>query len=116
MVLGQGTSILCQGAYFILLGRLLGPVEYGIYAGVIAMVTVLSAYSTLGSQFTLLRYVSSDPEKFALYWGNLLVTTLSLGSLFTGLLVWTVPPPGSLLLVEAGAVRSRRRLPVRPAH
>ena len=91
MVLGQGTSILCQGAYFILLGRLLGPVEYGIYAGVIAMVTVLSAYSTLGSQFTLLRYVSSDPEKFALYWGNLLVTTLSLGSLFTGLLVWTVP-------------------------
>ena len=91
MLLGQGTSILCQGAYFILLGRLLGPVEYGIYAGVFAMVTVLSTYSTLGSQFTLLRYVSPDPEKFALYWGNILVTTLSLGSLFTGLLVWALP-------------------------
>jgi O-antigen/teichoic acid export membrane protein len=91
MLLGQGTSILCQGVYFILLGRLLGPSEYGIYAGVFAMVTILSAYSTLGSQLTLLRHVSSDAEIFAVYWGNLLITTLTLGSLFAGLLVWAVP-------------------------
>ena len=91
MLLGQGISILCQGAYFILLGRLLGPVEYGIYAGVFAMVTVLSAYSTLGSQLTLLRHVSPDPDKVALYWGNVLMITFTLGSLFVGLLVWTVP-------------------------
>lgn len=91
MALGQGTSIACQGAYFILLGRLLGPAEYGIYAGVFATVTILSAYSTLGSQFTLLRYVSPDPGKFAPYWANVLVTTLGLGSILTGLLVLTLP-------------------------
>jgi O-antigen/teichoic acid export membrane protein len=91
MLLGQGLSILCQGAYFVLLARLLGPIEYGIYAGVFAMVTILGAYSTLGSQFTLLRHVSPDPEKVAHYWGNVLVTTLTLGSLFIGVLVWTVP-------------------------
>jgi O-antigen/teichoic acid export membrane protein len=89
--LGQGTSILCQGAYFVLLARLLNATEYGIYAGVFSMVTVLSAYSTLGSQFTLLRHVSPFPENFALYWGNVLVTTLTLGSLFVGFLVWAVP-------------------------
>lgn len=83
--------MLCLGAYFILLARLLGPIEYGIYAGVFAMVSILSAYSTLGSHFTFLRHVSPDPEKFARYWGNVLVTTLSLGSVFAGLLVWAVP-------------------------
>jgi len=91
MFLGLGLSILCQGAYFILLARLLGPIEYGIYAGVFAMVTILSVYSTLGSQFTFLRHVSPAPENFALYWGNVLVSTLTLGSFFAGLLVWTVP-------------------------
>jgi O-antigen/teichoic acid export membrane protein len=91
MLLGQGMSIFCQGAYFILLARLLGPFEYGIYAGVFAMVTVVSAYSALGSPLTLLRHVSPEPDKVALYWGNVLIITLTLGSLFAGLLVWTVP-------------------------
>ena len=116
MLLGQGTSILCQGAYFILLGRLLGPVEYGIYAGVFAMVTVLSAYSTLGSQFTFLRYVSPDPEKFALYWGNLSGHNSQSRQPFHRTSRLDGTSPGSLLLVEAGAVRRRRRLPVRPTY
>lgn len=91
ILLGQGMSILCQGAYFVLLARLLGPVEYGVYAGVFAMVAILSAYCTLGSQFTLLRHVSPAPEKLAHYWANVLVTTLTIGSVFVGILVWTVP-------------------------
>lgn len=91
MFLGQGLSIACQGLYFILLARLLGSTEYGIYSGAFAMVAILSAYSTLGSPLTLLRHVSPDPQKFSLYWGNVLVTTLTLGSAFVGLLVFGVP-------------------------
>jgi len=92
MFLGQGLSVVCQAVYFILLARLLGSsTEYGIYAGAFAMVAILSVYSPLGSPFTLLRHVSPDPRKFALYWGNVLVTTFTLGSVFVGILVWVIP-------------------------
>ena len=118
MFLGQGVSMLCLGAYFILLARLLGPIEYGIYAGVFAMVSILSAYSALGSHFTLLRHVSPDPEKFALYWGNVLVTTLSLGTVSPGswfglCLVWPTRIRGgwcSALLSAIVSARSYRCL------
>jgi O-antigen/teichoic acid export membrane protein len=91
ILLGRGLSILCQGAYFILLARLLGSTEYGIYVGVVATVSVVSIYSSLGSHFVFLRYVSQDPGSFALYWGNVLVTTLALGSFFIVLLTWAGP-------------------------
>ena len=91
MFLGQGLSVICQGAYFILLGRLLGSTEYGIYVGAVAMVSILSQYSPLGSHSVFLRYVSPDPKYFAFYWGNILVTTVTLGSLFVALLTWAGP-------------------------
>ena len=91
MFLGRGLSIGCQAVYFVLLARLLGSAEYGIYAGAYAMVGIVSIYAPLGSGLTLLRHVSPDHSKFALYWGNALITTLTLGSLFVGLLIWAVP-------------------------
>jgi O-antigen/teichoic acid export membrane protein len=89
--LGQGLSVICLGAYFVLLARLLGKVEYGIYAGAFAMVAVLSPYSTLGSPVVLLRHVSPDHSKFASYWGNVLTVTPALGIAFTVLLAWVGP-------------------------
>ncbi len=91
MFLGQGLSIVCQGAYFVLLGRLLGSTQYGIYVGAMAMVSLLSQYSALGTDSVVLRYVSPDPKKFALYWGNVVVTTFTLGSLFVALITWIGP-------------------------
>src|ERR1035438_1469054 len=105
---GQGLSIFCQGAYFIILARLLGSTEYGIYVGALAMVSIVSQYSSFGSYLVFLRYVCPDPKNFALYWGNVLVTTLTLGSLFVGLLTWLGPhiahsyPWGMLLCVAIG--------------
>ena len=91
MFLGQGLSVVCQGFYFILLARLLGSTEYGIVVGAVAMVSILSQYSTLGSHTVFLRYVSCDPKNFPGYWGNVLATTFTLGVLFVGLLTWAVP-------------------------
>jgi O-antigen/teichoic acid export membrane protein len=91
MFLGQGLSVVCQGTYFILLARLLGSAEFGIYAGIAAMVSIVSQYSTLGSYSVFLRYVCPNPKNFALYWGNVLVTTLTLGSIFAALLTWIGP-------------------------
>jgi O-antigen/teichoic acid export membrane protein len=91
MVVGQVFSVICQGTYFIFLGRLLGSAEYGIYVGAVAIASILSQYSPFGSHSVLLRYVSSDPNKFASYWGNVLVTTATLGSLFVALLTFAGP-------------------------
>lgn len=91
LVAGQGLSILCQGAYFIALGRLLGSSEYGIFVGAAAMVSILAQYSALGSHFVFLRYVSPNHESFATYWANVLVTTFTLGSVFAALLTWLGP-------------------------
>jgi len=87
MFLGQGLSLIFQGAYIILLGRLLGITEFGA----VAMVSIVSQYSALGSHSVFLRYVSPDPGRFAHYWGNILVTTITLGSLFVALLTWIGP-------------------------
>ncbi len=89
--LGKGLSIVFQGVYFVLLARLLGAQQYGIFVGTVAMVSTLSPYSTFGSAPVFLRYVSRDPQNFALYWGNVLVTTAVLGTLLVGLLTWGVP-------------------------
>jgi O-antigen/teichoic acid export membrane protein len=86
--LGQGLSVVCLGIYFVLLARLLGKVEYGIYAGVFAMVAVLSPYSSLGSPLVLIRHVSPDHRRFAPYWGNVLTITPVLGLAFAVLLAW----------------------------
>jgi O-antigen/teichoic acid export membrane protein len=91
MFLGQALSTVCQGIYIILLGRLLGSAEYGTYVGAVAMVSIVSQYSPLGSHSVFLRYVSPAPEKFAPYWGNVLATTITLGSLFVALLTWIGP-------------------------
>lgn len=91
LFLGQGLSVICQGGYFILLARLLGSTEYGIYVGAAATVSILSQYSPLGSHSVFLRYVSTEPEKFASYWGNILITTFMLGGLFVAFLTWAGP-------------------------
>ena len=91
MFCGQGLSVVSQGICFILLARLMGSIECGIYFGAVAMVSIVSQYSPLGSHSVFLRYVSPNPKNFALYWGNVLVTTFTLGSLFVVLLTWAGP-------------------------
>jgi O-antigen/teichoic acid export membrane protein len=78
---GQGISFVVQGVYFIVLARLLGTAEYGSLAGAVALVAVVSQYSTFGSGLLFLRYVSPDHSQFRLYWGNVLMSVLLLGSL-----------------------------------
>ena len=76
---GQGLSFVVQAFYFIVLARLLGTTQYGLLAGAVALVAVVSQYSTFGSGLLFLRYVSPDHSRFRLYWGNILMSTLVLG-------------------------------------
>jgi O-antigen/teichoic acid export membrane protein len=81
MFSGQGLALVVQAGYFIVIARLLGNLQYGIFVGAAACVAVVSPYASLGSGFIFLRYVSPDPRKFASYWGNIIISTLSLGTL-----------------------------------
>lgn len=78
MLAGQGLNVVFQAAYFIILARLLGTVEYGVYAGAIALVTIFGNFSSLGSGTLFIRYVSLDRSLFPVYWGNILLTTVLL--------------------------------------
>jgi O-antigen/teichoic acid export membrane protein len=78
---GQGFSFIAQGFYFIVLARLLGATQYGLLAGAVALVAVVSQYSSLGSGIVFLRYVSPDPSRFRIYWGNVLISIFVLGAL-----------------------------------
>ena len=82
MLLGQGLGYTSQAGTFILLAHLLGPVEFGIYAGAFAFVSLIAPYSNLGSPAIFLRYVCPDHSRFRLYWGNILLATISLSIVF----------------------------------
>ncbi|MGA9071076.1 MAG: oligosaccharide flippase family protein [Terracidiphilus sp.] len=75
MLIGKSANFLFQAAYFVLLARLLGVREYGIFAGIFAIVNTIAPYSALGAAMLLLRYVSIDQEVANKYWSNALATT-----------------------------------------
>jgi O-antigen/teichoic acid export membrane protein len=78
---GDGLSFVVQALYFIILARLLGTSQYGLLAGVAALVAVVSQYSPLGSGLLFLRYVSPDEARFRVYWGNILLSVAITGGL-----------------------------------
>jgi O-antigen/teichoic acid export membrane protein len=79
LLAGQGLGLVLQAVYFVILARLLGPVQYGVYAGAFAFASLVAQYSALGTGTLFLRYVSSDRSTFAVYWGNILVVTSVVG-------------------------------------
>jgi O-antigen/teichoic acid export membrane protein len=83
MVIGQGLNLLLQTGYFILLARLLGVREYGVFAGAFAFVAMATPYSTLGSGILFVRYVGADHSKFAAHWGNVILSSAVAGSILT---------------------------------
>jgi len=99
LVAGQGIGLVLQAAYFVILARLLGPVQYGVYAGAFAFANLVAQYSALGMGSVFLRHVSSDRSTYAVYWGNILVVTSVMG----GALVLLLDLLGAKLLNPASA-------------
>jgi O-antigen/teichoic acid export membrane protein len=91
MFLGQGTNFLLQAGYFVLLARLLGVKEYGVFAGAFAVVNLVTPYSTLGAGMLFMRYVTLDRSKAAIYWGNSLAVTAAATVLIAGALFLAGP-------------------------
>lgn len=106
MLIGQGLNVLLRAAYFILLARLLGVREYGIFVGAFAFVSLATPYSGLGSGLLFMRYVSMERRNYAAYWGNVLFATLATGLALTALLCWIAPhllnPASAALILFVG--------------
>lgn len=75
IVSGQFVSMAFQAAYFVLMGRTLGSREYGAFVGVVALVALLTQFSSAGMEMILLRNISRDRKSFAPTWGNALFIT-----------------------------------------
>src|SRR5271156_7011598 len=99
-MLGSGSSFLLQGAYFIVLARVLGIREYGVFAGCFALVNALTPYTTLGGGWLFLRYVSVDASLANFYWGNALTVAASLTAIM------------ALILYFAGPILTGQHVPV----
>ena len=91
MFVGQGVGYALRAGYFVLMARLLGVVQYGIVVGAFALVNLAANYSRLGSGTVMLRYVSADTKRFALYWGHVLLVLMIGGSLVVLLLKVIAP-------------------------
>jgi O-antigen/teichoic acid export membrane protein len=72
---GRVVTVFLQATYFILLARLLGVSEYGVFAGAFALAGTLAPYSALGGAMLFMRYLALDRNLAPKYWGNSLITT-----------------------------------------
>ncbi len=133
---GSGAAMLLQALSFLLVGRMLGSREYGAFVGVVALVNVLSQFSSLGMEMVLLRTVARDRTAFRATWyralvisgfgfvlllaGSILYGRLFLASSLVQLLPWLalsdalfgkVTQLGSRALQGAGLVRWSAKLP-----
>ncbi len=88
---GQGASFLLQMAYFVLLARMLGVEQYGIFVGASAFVSIVMPFSALGAGMLFMRHVSTNPNQFACYWGNILLSTVAANVLLLPILCWIAP-------------------------
>jgi O-antigen/teichoic acid export membrane protein len=102
MFLGYGLRVIVQAAYFVLIARALGPSEYGAFVGVVALISIVYPFASLGAGNLLIKNVSRDRSLFPVCWGNGLLV-LGVSGFVMLLLVlfvahWILPPTIPLLL------------------
>jgi len=65
-----------QGAYFLLLARYLGPSQYGIFAGSLALVTIFTSFAGIGSAYVMVMNTAREPSTYTGHLGTALLYTI----------------------------------------
>lgn len=103
MLSSQILGIFIQGAYFVIVARVLGAEAYGIFIGIASFVKLVFPFVGLGNADIFLKHVSRDQRLFRGYWGTTLLTclffNLGLIPLMLVLARLVFSPETSLLLV-----------------
>ena len=79
MVFGNGSRIVIQGLYFILLARTLKADGLGIFSSALALVSILAPFSAWGSGNRIIMYASRNAKMFSKYFGNAVIVTIISG-------------------------------------
>jgi O-antigen/teichoic acid export membrane protein len=106
-LIGQGTGYGLRVIYFIVIARLLGVVQYGLVVSAFSLVNIVAQYSRVGMGMVLLRYVSGNHARFAVYWGNVLLVSSVMGGILVVALRFSAPlilDPASAKIVALMAV------------
>lgn len=102
----NGIRLIAQASSLILLARLVGPIELGMFAGVAGVATTLGALSGLGLGFVMYQEAANQRSTFGAYWRVSVATTILSGSAFFLLgvpfYVWIFD--GGLSLGATGAI------------
>ena len=93
-----GLRLFVQAGTLLLVARLLGPHDFGAFAGVAALAVMLGTLSTFGTHIVLLAEVSREPQRRASVLPFVLSTTLICGSALFALYLLLA----TTLLGEAG--------------
>ena len=88
MVGGLTLRTIIQIAYLVVLARALGAEQYGAFLAVVALVSILSPFSSMGTGHLLIRGIATERRPFAAPWGDAIAVTsvcavtLGLGTIF----------------------------------
>lgn len=83
-----GLRLLVQASTLLLVARILGPVEFGAFAGIAALAVLMGTFATFGTHLVLLAEVAKNPARRDAVLTYALPTTLmSGGLLFAGYLL-----------------------------
>ena len=76
MLLSQGSSIVIQSTYFVIVVRVLGFESYGKFVGIASLVSVVFPFVGFGSSDIFVKNVARDPKIFRGYWGTAILVSL----------------------------------------
>lgn len=68
----QGIRLVLQFTYLILVARMLGAHNYGLFAGYVALAASLSPFAGFGLTMIMVKEVARSPETFPIHWARLL--------------------------------------------
>jgi O-antigen/teichoic acid export membrane protein len=91
LAMGNGLRLIIQAVYLVLIGRSLGPKEYGAFVAMTSFVAVTSPFAGLGCPMILLKYVARERSLLPVYWGNGLLTISISASLLTIVILCLTP-------------------------
>lgn len=109
MIVAQGTRVVVQAIYFIVIARALGSEGYGAFIAVVALASVVAPFASWGGGDLLVQSVANSRASFSYAWGSALAYVVLIGSAlvavfgFIALLVLPRTIPFTLVVLIAAA-------------
>lgn len=80
---GNLAKIVSQALYFVIIARILGPQQYGVFSSLFAFINLFAPFSTLGYGNVMVMDVSRNRRNFSVSFGRCIVAVVVFGSFLT---------------------------------